>query len=103
MTTNNKYENLPFKLTLDIPFQCQKHIDIVLKSSIVTDELINIDNNIQSETSMGDINKFVIEYFTVENVLSLRFHSIDIRLLRLISNNLIENVKLSIECIDEFQ
>lgn len=97
------YSNLPYKLSMDIPFQNEKHVDIVLKSGIVTDELINIDNNLKTDTAIGDVNKFVIEYNNKSNVLSLNFHSLDVRLLRLVSNSIIENIKLSIECIDEFE
>lgn len=103
MTGYELYRSLPYKLCMDIPFQNEKHVDIVLKSGIVTDELINIDNNLKTDTAIGDINKFVIEHATKNNVLSLKFHSIDVRLLRLVSNSIIENIKLSIECIDEFE
>ena len=103
MASTDLYNNLPYKLKLNIPFENEKHIVYTLKSGVVTDELINIDNNLKTDTALGDINKFVLEYHIINNnILSLNFHSIDIRLLRLISNNIMESIKLSIECIDEF-
>lgn len=92
---------LPYTLKLDLQFLNSKDIDIVLQSSILTDDLLNIETN-KVDDIIGDINKFYIQYKITENILNLKFHSIDIRLLRLNVNNIIENIKLSVEVLDNF-
>lgn len=93
---------LPYSLKLDLQFLNSKDIDIVLQSSILTDDLLNIETN-KTDDTIGDLNKFYIQYKVKDNILRLGFYSIDVRLLRLNVNNIIENIKLSVEVLDNFK
>lgn len=92
---------LPYNLNLKLQLLNQKDIDIILQSSILTDDLLNI-NTTKENNIVGDKDKFYIEYTITDNILNLSFHSLDVKALRLNVNNIIENIKLSIEVLDNF-
>ena len=92
---------LPYNLNLKLQLLNQKDIDIILQSSILTDDLLNI-NTTKKNNIVGDKDKFYIEYTITDNILDLNFHSLDVKALRLNVNNIIENIKLSVEVLDNF-
>ena len=92
---------LPYSLNVKLQFANSKDIDIVLQSSILTDDLLNIETTKNADI-VGDINKFYIQYSVSDIILDLNFHSLDVKALRLNVNNIIENIKLSVEVLDNF-
>jgi hypothetical protein len=92
---------LPYSLNVKLQFANSKDIDIVLQSSILTDDLLNIETTKNADI-VGDINKFYIQYTVSDTILDLNFHSLDVKALRLNVNNIIENIKLSVEVLDNF-
>ena len=86
---------------LKLQFANSKDVDIVLQSSILTDDLLNIETTKNADI-VGDINKFYIQYSVSDTILDLNFHSLDVKALRLNVNNIIENIKLSVEVLDNF-
>ncbi|KAF0269736.1 hypothetical protein FOG51_04061 [Hanseniaspora uvarum] len=92
---------LPYSLNVKLQFANSKDIDIVLQSSILTDDLLNIETTKNADI-VGDINKFYIQYSVSDTILDLNFHSLDVKALRLNVNNIIENIKLSVEVLDNF-
>ncbi|GMM43351.1 hypothetical protein DAHU10_042610 [Hanseniaspora uvarum] len=92
---------LPYSLNVKLQFANSKDIDIVLQSSILTDDLLNIETTKNADI-VGDINKFYIQYNVSDTILDLNFHSLDVKALRLNVNNIIENIKLSVEVLDNF-
>lgn len=92
---------LPYSLNVKLQFANSKDIDIVLQSSILTDDLLNIETTKNGDI-VGDINKFYIQYSVSDTILDLNFHSLDVKALRLNVNNIIENIKLSVEVLDNF-
>lgn len=92
---------LPYSLNVKLQFANSKDVDIVLQSSILTDDLLNIETTKNADI-VGDINKFYIQYSVSDTILDLNFHSLDVKALRLNVNNIIENIKLSVEVLDNF-
>ncbi|RLV90709.1 EKC/KEOPS complex subunit PCC1 [Spathaspora sp. JA1] len=81
--------DLPYKVTLRIPFSTTEHAEIA-KNTLSPDPIVK------------SIQEFNINYQVKDNLLIILFEGVSNRIIRVTISNTIDNLKTILECIDEF-
>lgn len=79
---------LPYKITLNIPFETERQANIASKT-LSPDPILKA-------------NELNVRYTTESNTLLCEFTGVSDRVIRVAVSSVIDNIKTIIECMDEF-
>ncbi|KAK6453583.1 transcription factor Pcc1-domain-containing protein [Scheffersomyces xylosifermentans] len=88
VSSQQSVEELPYKLTLKVPFE-------TARQALIASQTLSPDPILKG-------NELDVTYDAEDTTLLLKFSGISDRVIRVAISNVIDNLKTIVECIDEF-